>query len=111
MTPNDIWHKIQVSAFLTPHQSNFFLQYMVVVTETHKWTMWKKWETLEDSVLNKHVFIYPPYSPCSEKRMWMIEEQEAMDDSKKTVFQNKTETHMTSHTQGPHKFKPDGAPA
>lgn len=48
VTPNDFLLKLQIS---THHQRSFLLQKMGPNTETLSWTMCRKWESLEDSVL------------------------------------------------------------
>lgn len=56
MTYNDILLYPQISASLNPHQKNSFLQYIVIKTEIHNWTICKV-RNFEAFTLKWNVFI------------------------------------------------------
>ena len=52
VTANDGLLYPQISALVSSHWRSFFLQQMEVNTETHKWAVYRGWDTVQHSVVN-----------------------------------------------------------
>lgn len=72
-------------------------------TKNHNWTMYRDWETLEPSVLNRmtssNLSSQGSVNP-GEEEAERLQEPEGMEDIKKIVSprHNRTDTHMNSQS-------------